>query len=91
MSNTAEDFKFSFPRTTFVDSNGLFEQITHIETEMAEVKHAYLNEPPERLVEELVDLYHSVETALRIMDERYVPIPHLDVQEKNRARGYYCD
>jgi predicted DNA-binding protein len=82
---------FTFPRTTFATSNGLFEQLNHIGSELSEVNQAFLNEPIERVAEELVDLYHSVETALRIIDERYVLIVAVaeKVAEKNLRRGYY--
>lgn len=82
---------FSFPRTSFTDSNGLYEQITHICSEVSEVNEAYLNEAIERVAEELVDLYHSVETALRIIDENYISIDAVGekVINKNLRRGYY--
>lgn len=81
----------TFPRTKFVTSNGLHAQIAHISSEIAEVNDAFHNEPIERVAEELVDLYHSVETALRIIDERYVCLDAVaeKVAEKNMRRGYY--
>ena len=83
---------YTFPRTNFVD-NSLFDQLEHVKSELDETIQAYLHEPIERAAEELVDLYHSVETALRIIDERYVPIKVIiaQVEKKNRERGYYRD
>ena len=83
-----------FPRLKFSDENGLFAQIAHIETEMDEVRDAYLSEPIERVAEEIADLMTSCKTALDII-ERIHGIHPLDVMirvhEKNRRRGYEAD
>lgn len=83
---------FTFPRTIHVDQP-LIDQLQHVKSELDETMQAYLNEPIERVAEELVDLYHSVETALRIIDERYIPVKVTValVEKKNRERGYYRD
>jgi len=81
-----------FERTKFVDENGLWEQLNHIQSEVREVFDAYFNEPTGRVAEEAMDLIHSVETLLHILEERYAV--DLDcirdhVRSKNTARGYY--
>ena len=91
VSEQIQQSKFTFPRTKFVSENGLTQQFIHICTEVKEIKEAHEQEPIERVAEELVDLYHSVETALRIIDERYIDINKVfeQVAEKNMRRGYY--
>lgn len=83
---------FTFPAARFV-SNSLFAQITHLESEMNEVTEAYYTPGGiKHLAEELCDLIHSSETALRILADRYdidVLVAMADVIEKNRRRGYY--
>lgn len=83
---------FTFPRTNYVNQP-LINQLQHIKSELDETMQAYQNDPIERVAEELTDLYHSVETALRIIDERYVPVKVIvaQVEKKNRERGYYAD
>jgi hypothetical protein len=82
---------FIFPATRYV-SNCLHEQIQHIESEVKEVQAAYMEPGIEYLAEELCDVIHSAETALRILADRY-GVNVLDIQAlviaKNRARGYY--
>jgi NTP pyrophosphatase (non-canonical NTP hydrolase) len=81
-----------FPRTTFADKNGLWEQLNHIQSELKELFDAYFNEPSGRVAEEAVDLVHSVETLLHILEERYgVNVDYVrdHVKAKNQTRGYY--
>jgi len=80
-----------FPKLRFADENGLYTQIKHIESEMAEVEQTYLHEPIERVAEEIADLMTSCKTALDIIERDYGIHPLdvlLRVQEKNRQRGY---
>lgn len=84
-------FKSTFPRTIFADKNCLYDQLQHIQSELKEVEEAYLTEPVERVAEELVDLYISIETAFHIIEDQYIQIgPVMEkVLEKNLRRGYY--
>jgi NTP pyrophosphatase (non-canonical NTP hydrolase) len=81
-----------YPRSRFVDTNGLFLQLEHIQSELKELMAAYWTEPKERVAEEAADLKHSVETLQRILQEKNgFNITDIDKQviEKNRSRGYY--
>ena len=82
---------YSFPETTFT-SNAPLIQLDHIRSEMKELIEAYDAEPIIRVAEEALDLIHSCETFLRILEQRQgidVSILHDLVVEKNRQRGYY--
>jgi hypothetical protein len=84
---------FTYPKTTFT-KNTLADQLAHIQSEVREVQGAYHEPDITRLAEELCDLIHSAETALRILHDRYyvsIPVIQAYVIEKNRTRGYYCD
>jgi len=83
---------YTFPRTRFVDCYSTFEQLAHIQTEVQELVQAYKSEPVERVAEEALDLIHSTETLLRILQERHgldiaQAVNH--VTHKNALRGYY--
>lgn len=81
-----------FPRTKFVDENGLFQQLNHIQSEIKELFDAYFNEPSGRIAEEAFDLIHSVETLLHKLEEEYgvnLDAVRDHVRSKNAARGYY--
>lgn len=84
--------QFNFPRTIFVDKNGVVGQTFHIETEVEEMKEA-LQQPDIMLdAMETMDAYHSCETKLRILQEKHlVDLDALQVacEAKNRTRGYY--
>lgn len=59
---------YRFPRTKFVEQNTLMIQVDHISKELDEVVAAHIGgESPQRIAEELVDVIHSAETALRIL------------------------
>lgn len=83
----------TFPRSIFTDTNSPWAQLDHIQSELKELIDAYLTEPTGRVAEEAGDLLHSVETFLRILQERQ-GINLTDVQRhienKNRERGYYA-
>lgn len=84
---------FSFPRSEFVDKNGRFLQLMHIKSEMLELEEAYFNESDIRVAEEALDLKHSAETLLRILEERHsIDIETLreHIIKKNKSRGYYA-
>jgi hypothetical protein len=84
---------YNFPRTRFVDSNSIVYQLDHIKEELAEA-YVELSLMPDvsLLAAEIMDIYHSAETALRILEEEHgVNIRELmhRVAEKNEKRGYY--
>jgi phosphoribosyl-ATP pyrophosphohydrolase len=91
--NPQKNNLFIFPSTKFV-KNCLCDQVTHIVSETMEVQLAYEEPDHQHLAEELCDLIHSAETALRILADRYeidVLTAQSAVIEKNRQRGYYND
>ncbi|PWT78602.1 MAG: hypothetical protein C5B59_01415 [Bacteroidetes bacterium] len=83
---------FNFPRTRFVEENGLVAQILHMGSELAETETAMLTPDIDHTVEEIMDLHHSCETALRIAQEKHgINLNELRcrVERKNFDRGYY--
>ena len=83
---------FSFPRTIFVTQNGLVAQVRHMATEQVEIEASMLTPDIHHTAEEIMDLYHSCESCLRILQEKYgIDLNKLweTVTEKNAARGYY--
>ena len=85
---------FRFPRAKFVSDNGIIGQTSHVETELVELKYELFNSPDiAPVAEEAMDLHHSTETLLRILEEKHgVDIFAVSrmVEDKNRARGYYA-
>lgn len=90
-------WKYSFPdatpRAEVEDGVGgdIELQIIRIKSEVNEAHMAFIREPDFRAAEELMDVIHTAETALRLMD---MPIQQLGqikqaVITKNRERGYY--
>jgi len=90
-------FSFSFPKTIFVSQNLGSTQLNHIAGEFEEANTAYKDyvigaENIDHFAEEVMDLYHSTETMLRILEERYrVNLKKLQMQivQKNNKRNYY--
>lgn len=88
---------FRFPRTRFVDELDFCRQLKHVRSELDEVwqelERLYPDlADPVRVGEECVDLLHSVETLLRILQEKHgVDVGALSaaVRMKNYNRGYY--
>jgi len=85
---------FSFPKTRFVDENDSAAQFEHVVSEITEVSMALDNhEPALRVDEELMDLFHSLESYFRVKVKEhgpdYVVALRRFVFEKNAARGYY--
>lgn len=83
---------YNFPRTIFVDGNGIYGQVSHINTEAVEAAAELGNPDINFVAMEIIDCLHSCETALRILEEKYkVDIKALmfDVYQKNEKRGYY--
>lgn len=85
-------FPFIFPRTIFVDQNGICGQVAHIATEAAEAAAETRNPDVFALAVEIMDGLHSSETGLRILQEKYgvdLNAVHDAVIRKNQPRGYY--
>ncbi len=85
----AEPMHYNYPRVKFVDSSELYEQLGHIESELGEIERA--TNKHEHIME-IFDLQHSVETVIRILQEKHgvdVEAYRQAVIEKNRRRGYY--
>lgn len=81
---------FNFPPTRFVTENSQIEQMDHIVSESMEVLDAMAkDESRRRLLEELMDLHHSLETFWRMQDAQEVAEVMTDVMKKNAMRGYY--
>lgn len=86
------DMLYNFPRAKFVDENGIAGQVAHMVTEADEAFRELNNPDIWTLAMEVMDGYHSHETALRILEEKYgIDIKQLmtAVYEKNEKRGYY--
>jgi len=86
------DMLYHFPRTRFVSQNGIYAQVAHINSEATEAAAELSNPDIHFCASEVMDVYHSAETALRILEEKYsVDIRALmhQVAEKNEKRGYY--
>lgn len=85
-------FTLNFPRTIFVDKNGICGQVAHIATEAAEAAAETSNPDIFTLAVEIMDGFHSSETALRILQEKYgvdLDAVRDAVIRKNHPRGYY--
>lgn len=90
-------FQFNFPPTTFSRVNTVEQQIAHVESECREVLAAGTLE--EKL-KEMMDVVHSFEGLLRIIEEEAKANPALEglladrlklsTIEKNDIRGYYA-
>lgn len=86
--------EFNFPATRFVRENTTGKQIHHVLSEADEVRRAMSEgEIVDRIMEEVADLTHSLETFWRLMvkdfGEEYVDAIFDRVEAKNRERGYY--
>ena len=83
---------FNFPRTRFVDENDIVKQIQHMSSEQVEIEQDLHNPDINILAMEIMDKYHSCETALWILQEKYgINLNELQraVERKNHARNYY--
>lgn len=82
-----------FPKTIFTDSNNPEQQLDHIRSEHKEMWMAYMDGETGQLCEEIFDLIHSCETALRIIKREFpaidLPSAMQAVIEKNKTRRYY--
>ncbi len=85
---------YSFPRTKFVDTNGSFEQLQHLDSELTELIAAFHTPDGVHTLKEAFDVIHSAETFIRIFSATYDLNPEkikASVIAGNRARGYYAD
>ena len=94
---------YNYPRTKFVGENNIMDQTLHVQSEVSEVNKALnawltsgASSPSaiQHLAEELHDVCHSAETALRILEEKHGINPltsRIQVIKKNQERGYYSD
>lgn len=85
---------YSFPKTRFAESNDRAAQLEHVRSEMTEVDAALENnEAALRVDEELMDLFHSLESYWRVQERllgpEYVAQLRRAVFSKNAARCYY--
>jgi len=83
---------YRFPRTIFTDTNTPIEQLIHV---LGEVHEAMVDSRCNNFacLKELMDVIHSAETAIRIIEEM-TPGINLDSMlqgtiKKNMDRGYY--
>lgn len=84
---------YHFPRAKFAD-NDIRTQVGHVLSEANEASRelAGCKDWLHRLSLEVMDVYHSAETALRILEEQHgidINSLMLAVYMKNDARGYY--
>ena len=83
-------FTYQFPKIS--NSSGITSQLVKIETEADEAVDAYAAcEGDLRVAEELMDVIHSAETALRMLDMSPFVLNAVKagVISKNEERGYY--
>lgn len=83
-------FSFQFPKIS--NPNGLTSQLVKIETEADEAVDAYAAcEGDLRVAEELMDVIHAAETALRMLGFQPFVLNAVKagVIAKNENRGYY--
>lgn len=83
---------YSFPATKHVDENGIHEQLMHLQSEVLEAIEAFYKEPDlEIFAGEVMDIYHSTETLIRILEKRGIKPARVrrDVELKNDSRKYY--
>jgi len=84
---------FNFPRTRFVDENGISGQVLHMRSEQREIEAEIDTVDIMVIAGEIMDKYHSCETALRILQEKYgvnISELRLTTERKNHNRDYYA-
>jgi|GEM_PF-5801677 hypothetical protein len=86
---------YKFPKAKFADENTVVEQIDHLYSEIEECLQALDEQSKDlfHLAEEIFDVSHSAETALRIIESLEGPEFLRNVKyfviAKNADRGYY--
>ena len=98
---SGEYVEYNFPAVRFVGENSPVEQLRHIISEACEVIDEVVENhdtqeqavADEKVLCELADLSHSLETFWRIQEKlhgtKHVAGIFARVEEKNRKRGYY--
>ena len=82
---------YNFPRIKFADENTLHTQLQHFASEYIEIVERIEHGDMWGITEEVIDMMHSAETWLRIVERHGVDVDAeiSKVIEKNRARNYY--
>ena len=86
-----QPFLFQFPQIALTRDT-VVSQLVKIESEAVEAVDAYADcEPDLRIAEELMDVIHAAETALRMLplSDRELNAVKAGVIAKNEERGYY--
>jgi hypothetical protein len=85
---------YSFPLTKWVKTATAAKQKNHFYSEWNEYLDAAAYEhDSQHELEELIDLYHSLETYFRILERDGIDVGAAfeRVKQKNESRGYYAD
>ena len=80
-----------YPSVKFVKTNGFYDQLKHVYSEVKEVIDE-IDGSLEDLLMEICDLEHSIQTAFEIVEKKFgadIDAIRARVVEKNRKRGYY--
>lgn len=88
---------YRFPCAIFAKNNSIPRQLLHIASEFWEVCTALVRRDLEHAVHEAFDCIHSLETLIRIVVQRAwsrgqvinSTLICLQIEDKNRQRGYY--
>lgn len=83
-----------FPRTKFVNTNTIQQQMPVITGELTEVYDEFMGRPVDyhKVAVELNDVKQAIDTALEILKEQKgvdIDQAEKDMLEKNDVRGYY--
>ena len=83
--------KYNFPKIRFIEENTLHTQLLHFASECIEIAERIEHGDMWGITEEVIDMMHSAETWLRIVERHGVDVDGeiSKVIEKNRKRGYY--
>ena len=83
---------FHFPRIKFVTQNGIVAQLEHLKSEVVEAIESSATPDIWHTAEEVMDAYHSAESSLRVLAEKYavdLDAVKRKVIQKNIDREYY--
>jgi hypothetical protein len=80
---------YSFPAAKWARTAKLKEQLNHVRSEIKEIDKEVFGTNGH--LEEMIDLYHSLETFFRILERDGADVAgaFCKVYKKNKARGYY--
>lgn len=90
-------YEYQFPEMNKIDEWSFGDQISKVSFETSELVEALLctegniDDILDNVAREAMDVIHSAETLLRILDKRHVKIDSIyeDTIEKNWKRNYY--